>query len=61
MFCCRASTVVAIPTDDVPPRMRIDWPGWASRPMVSKPWAVWSISGTAPSVVQSRSLSNGTT
>ena len=34
-------------------------PGWASSPTVSEPWAVCSISGTAPSVAQSRSLVNG--
>ena len=55
-----ASTAVAMPTDEVPPRIRIDWPGWASRPTVSEPYEVCSISGTAPSVAQSRSLSNGT-
>ena len=58
---CLASTAVAIPTDDVPPRIWMDWPGWASSPMVSDPLAVCSISGTAPSVAQSRSLSNAKT
>ena len=56
-----ARTAVAIPTDDVPPRTSRLWPGRASRPTVREPWAVWSISGTAPRVAQSRVLVNGTT
>ena len=45
-----------MPTEDVPPRIRSVWPGWASRPTVSDPYAVCSVSGSAPIVVQSRSL-----
>jgi hypothetical protein len=63
--CGRASLngspVVAIPTDEVPPRTRSDWPGWASSPTVREPLAVWTISGRAPRVGQSRSLLKGTT
>jgi hypothetical protein len=44
-----ARTAAAIPTDDVPPRTNRDWPGCASRPTASDPYAVCSISGTAPS------------
>jgi hypothetical protein len=36
-------------------------PDWASSPTVSEPWAVCSISGTAPRVAGSRSLWNGMT
>jgi hypothetical protein len=50
-----------MPTDEVPPRTRSVWPRWASRPVVSDPYAVCSISGTAPSVAQSRSEVNGMT
>jgi hypothetical protein len=53
---CVASTAVAIPIEEVLPRIRIDWPDWASSPMVSDPWALCSIPGTAPRVDQSRSL-----
>ena len=56
-----ANTAAAMPTDEVPPRIRIDCPGCASSPMVSEPCAVCSISGTAPNVAQSRVLVNGTT
>jgi hypothetical protein len=52
---------VAIPTEEVPPRISRVWPGWASRPTVSEPWAVWTISGIAPSVAQSSSERNGIT
>jgi hypothetical protein len=61
MARCVASTAVAMPTDDVPPLIRIDPPGWASRPTVSEPYAVWSISGTAPSTSGPRSDENGIT
>jgi hypothetical protein len=60
-FRCLARRAVAMPTDDVPPRMRIDCPGCASRPTVSEPYAVWSISGIAPRVDHSRSLQNAIT
>jgi hypothetical protein len=53
-----ARTAAAIPTEDVPPRMRIDCPDCASRPTVSEPWAVCSISGMAPRIDHSRSLAN---
>ena len=56
-----ANTAVAMPTEEVPPRMRMDCPGRASRPIVSEPLAVCSISGTAPNVAQSNPLVNGTT
>src|SRR5205085_3598809 len=56
-----ARIAVAIPTDEVPPRISSVWPACASRPTVSEPWAVWSISGIAPSVAQSSSEPNGIT
>jgi len=56
-----ARIAVAIPTDEVPPRISSVCPGWASRPTVSEPWAVWTISGTAPSVAQSSWERNGIT
>jgi hypothetical protein len=37
IFRCLASTAVAMPTEEAPPQMRVDWPGCASRPTVSKP------------------------
>ena len=52
---------MASPTEEVPPRIRMDCPGRASRPVVSDPYEVCSISGTAPRVTQSRSLRNGIT
>ena len=61
MFRCLARTAAAMPTEDVPPRMRMDCPGRESRPTVSEPYAVCSISGKAPSVDHSRSLANGIT
>jgi hypothetical protein len=51
----------AIPTEEVPPRISNDWPGCASRPTSSDPYAVCSISGTAPSTAQSKPLRKGTT
>ena len=50
-----------MPTDEVPPRISSVWPGFTSRPTVSEPYAVWSISGTAPRSAQSRSEANGIT
>jgi hypothetical protein len=44
-----------------PPRISSVCPGCASRPTVSEPWAVWTISGIAPSVAQSSSERNGVT
>ena len=32
-----SNTAVVMPTEEVPPRMRMDCPGWASRPTVSEP------------------------
>jgi len=58
---CLARTAVAIPTEEVPPLIRMDCPGWASRPIVREPYDVWSISGSAPRVAQSRSLRNAMT
>src|SRR5205809_615309 len=56
-----ARTAAAIPTDEVPPRISSVCPGCASRPTVSDPKAVCSISGTAPSVAQSSSEVNAMT
>jgi hypothetical protein len=48
----RLARIAAVrPTDDVPPRISNAWPGCASSPIVSAPYAVCSISGTAPRVV----------
>src|SRR6266487_3227306 len=56
-----ATAVLAIPTEEAPPLIRMDCPGWASRPIVREPYDVWSISGSAPRVAQSRSLRNAMT
>ena len=42
-----ASTAVAIPTEEVPPRISSDSPGLASSPTVNDPYDVCSISGAA--------------
>jgi hypothetical protein len=39
--------------------MSSDWSGCTSSPTLSAPYAVCSISGTAPSVVHGSSLRNG--
>ena len=57
----RDRAAMAIPTDELPPLTRIVWSRWASSPTVSEPYAVCSISGTAPTVAQSRSLWKGIT
>jgi hypothetical protein len=59
--CFRARTAVASPTEDVPPRIRMDCPRRASRPVVNDPYEVSSITGRAPRVAQPRSLRNGIT
>ena len=56
-----ASAAAARPTEEVPPRISTDWPGFRSRPMVSEPQAVCTISGKAPSTSQGRSVSMGMT
>ena len=58
---CLARTAIVIPTDDVPPRISTVSPGCASSPTVSDPYAVCSVSGTAPIVAQSSALSNAIT
>ena len=56
----RLARIAAVrPTDDVPPRISSVWPGCTSSPTVSAPYAVCSISGTAPSVVHGNALRNG--
>ena len=50
-----------MPTDVVLPRMSSDCPDWASTPTVSDPYAVCSISGTAPSTDHGNEEVNGMT
>ena len=50
-----------MPTDDVPPRISSVCPACRSRPTLSEPYAVCSISGTAPSVDHASSDRNGIT
>ena len=56
-----ARIAAAIPTEDVPPRTSSDCPGFASTPTVSDPYAVCSISGTAPTTDHGSVEVNGTT
>ena len=56
-----ARTAAHRPTDEVPPRISNDWPAFASKPTVSEPYAVCSISGTAPITLQGRLELNGIT
>ncbi|MFD5541786.1 hypothetical protein ACFWIJ_29170 [Streptomyces sp. NPDC127079] len=49
------------PTVEVPPRMSSVCPALRSRPRVKDPWAVWNISGSAPTRSHGRPVSNGTT
>ncbi|WP_420803250.1 hypothetical protein [Streptomyces spiramyceticus] len=56
-----ASAAAASPTDEVPPRTRRVWPGRRSRPVVSEPYAVCKVSGTAPMISHGRSDRNGMT
>jgi hypothetical protein len=37
MVRCLARMAVAMPSEDEPPRMRMEWLGWASRPTVRDP------------------------
>ncbi len=57
----RASAAAARPTEEVPPRISTDCPGCRSRPTVSEPYAVCTISGSAPSTSQGSSVSTGIT
>jgi hypothetical protein len=55
----RARTAVASPTEEGPPRTRMDCPGRASRPVVNDPYEVSSITGRAPRVAQPGSSGTG--
>lgn len=51
-----ASAAAVMPTELVPPRMRMLCPDSHHRPVVSEPRAVWYISGSAPNTSHGSSV-----
>ena len=56
-----ASVAALSPTVEVPPRISSVCPARSSRPVVREPYAVWNISGSAPTTSHGRPVSNGMT